>query len=780
MNDLKIVGNSYTNADAIAKVTGKAMFNIDLELPRMLWAKVKRSPHAHARILKIDTSKAEKLPGVKIVITGDDNTAPSRFGTGLSDEYTLAREKVSHIGEPVAAVAAETEEIAEEAVDLIDVEYEELRAVFDGEESIESDPPVVIHEELKTYKRATALPPTLDKERPNVFNVFKVRQGDVGGGFGEADLVVQNRFTTAPVAHCQFERHNALAKLEADGTVTVWGADQGPFKSQKALCEGLGLPLSNLRFIVPSYVGGGFGGRDQKPYAICAALALNQRGNSRPVKFVYTHDEAISNSIVRARYIVDIKTGVKKDGSIIANEIRLILVGGSYTGSGFLTAKNAAYGPCTTYKIANVKLDAYGVYTNQVKSGAFRGFGNCESLWGMESQIDIIACALGMDPVEFRLRNVLEKGDVNAFGEIVHSFGARECLEKVAKGIEWGKLFQRESGVWRKGKGIALGNKYSGAPSASCAVVKINYEGNAIVYTATVDIGHGSNTIFAQIVAEEFGIPIGKIKVINPDTSISPFDATTSSSRATFSMGNAIRMACHEARRQILEQGAKILMANPSELDLKNGEIFLASDNRRKIRIADLFVPLTLSGWALREGGEISGKATFYEPGVKPDPETGQSSRPTLFYMPTAQAAEVEVNVETGQVKVTNFVSAVDVGKAINPMNVEGQILGGALSMGIGTALYEELLMEQGRILNPTFVDYKIPSALEVPSPGNVKAIIVEDPHRQGPFGAKGVGEASLVITAPAISNAIFDATGIRFKDIPITPEKVFWALKGK
>ena len=773
------IGKSEVNVNALAKATGRAKYCSDMQLPGMLFGKVKRSPYPHARIVSIDTSKAESLPGVKTVIVGDAKTCPHRFGAGVADEYVLARDKVLYVGDAVAAVAAESEEIAQEAVDLIEVEYEELPAVFDGEEAFKQNPPAVLHEDLKSYKTIRSVPPRLDENRPNVFNYFRIRRNHVEDGFKDADLVFENRFETAMIHHVQMESHCGVAMVDETGRLLVWGTSSKPYGMHRDIHESRDLPSSAVRVIIPTHVGGSFGGREPKAEQIAASLALAQKGYpKRPVKVKFTREEQLSTTTSRAPYIVDIKTGVKKDGTIVANKMRLILVGGAYAGTGYLTARNAAFGPAANYRTANFSLDAYGVYTNQRMAGAYRGFGNAESLWGMESQMDIIAEALNMDPLEFRLQNCIDEGDLNAFGETMHSVGGRDCLRAAARMIEWGKKTQGSEPHLKRGKGIALGNKYSIAPSASAAIVKVHPDGLVELRTSTVDLGQGSSTIFAQMIAEEFKIPVTKVRVLNPDTDITPFDLGTASSRSTFNMGNAIIKASADAKRQLFELAAKELEANPADLETEDSRVFVKGSPDRGMPIKDLFIPMVIGGYTLKEGAEIIGKATYFLPGIIPDPETGASEKPASFYMFVAQAAEVEVDTQTGKIRVIRMVTANDCGKAINPMQVEGQQEGGVLSMGIGSTLLEEVVIDNGVMLNPQFADYKIPTTLDCPDLDNYKSAIIETAHRDGPWGAKGVGEGTMVCSAPAIANAIYDAIGIRFHAIPITPEKVLKALK--
>ncbi len=780
--EYQYIGKSEYNVNAVAKATGRAQYCSDMQFPGILYGKVKRSPYPHARIVSIDTSAAERLPGVKTVIVGDEKTCPSRFGAGVADEYVLARNKVRYVGDAVAAVAAESEEIAQAAVDLIEVEYEELPGVFDGEEAFKQNPPAILHEDLKSYPTLRSVPPRFDENRPNVFNYFRIRRNNAEEGFEEADLVFENRFETAMIHHVQMESHCGIAMVDDSGRLVVWGTSSKPYGMHRDIAESRGLPLSAVRVIIPTHVGGSFGGRDPKAEQIAASLALAQKGYpKRPVKMKFTREEHLSTTTSRAHYIVDIKTGIKKDGTIVANKMRLLLVGGAYAGTGYLTARNAAFGPAANYRIANFSLDAYGVYTNQRMAGAFRGFGNAESLWGMESQMDIIAEALNMDPLEFRLKNCIEEGDLNAFCETMHSVGGKACLRAAAEAIEWEKPpTQVKEPHLKRGKGIALGNKYSIAPSASAAIVKVHPDGLVELRTSTVDLGQGSNTIFSQMLAEEFKIPVSKVRVLNPDTDITPFDLGTASSRSTFNMGNAIRKASVDAKRQLFELAAKELEAHEDDLETAESKVFVKGSPERSLEIKDLFIPMVIGGYTLKEGAEIIGKATYYLPGIMPDPETGASEKPAAFYMFVAQAAEVEVDTQTGKIKVVKIVTANDCGKAINPMMVEGQQEGGVLSMGIGSTLLEEVITDNGVMLNPQFADYKIPTTLDCPDLDNYKSAIIETAHRDGPWGAKGVGEGTMVCSSPAIANAIYDAIGIRFHDIPITPEKVLKALKEK
>lgn len=767
------IGRRVPRIDALEKVTGRAMYCTDLMLPNMLWGKILRSHYPHARIVSIDTRRAERLQGVRAVITADD-VPNTRYGMGLSDEPVLARDKVRYAGEPVAAVAAESLEIAEEALTLIRVEYEQLPALFDPEAAMQIAPPAVIHPGLPSYEALPVLPPRLDPERPNICNHFTMRIGDVEKGFSEADHVLENRFATAMIGQCPLEAHNCLVQPEPDGSLTVWSSHQTLPVAQGQLSSALGIKPSQIRIRVP-YVGGGFGGKTSiKGEAICASLAMKTK---RPVKLVFNREEVFSCTSARFPFITYLKDGFKSDGTITAREVRLILDAGAYSEAGYLTVRNAVFGIIGQYHTPNFTFDSYGVYTNHLPSGAFRGFGSPEVLFAIESHMDMIAEIAGIDPVEFRLRNALQEGQTNTLGELMTSVGARECLEKVAQAIQWGHT-KTSKGPWKRGKGIALGNKYSLAPTASQASIKVHHDGTIEVRTMATELGQGSHTVLAQVAAEEFDVPMESIRIISGDTAVCPFGHGAFSSRQTFNDGNAVRLACLDAKRQILEKAGKILNTDPEALEVRRGEIFMKGSPEKSLSISQLFTPAALSGIPfVAEGGELIGTATWYTTAVPIHPDTCQSSKATAFYSYNAQAVDLEVNTETGDVRVLHHVSAADVGRAINPMLVEGQIEGGML-VSEGSALMEEVVFKNGKILNPLFTQYAFPTAVEMPH--RTESIIVEAEHPEGPYGAKGVGEATLTAGAPAFANALYNAAGVRITELPITPNKILEALASR
>ncbi|MBU2497616.1 MAG: xanthine dehydrogenase family protein molybdopterin-binding subunit [Proteobacteria bacterium] len=779
MSDFSLIGKSAIRPDAFDKVTGRAKFASEegLGLPGMLFGKILFSPVAHAKILSIDTSEAEQVSGVKVILTGKD--APShRAGLFIDDRHILCHERVRFIGDAVAAVAAESSEAALKALGLIRVRYEELPALFSAEEAIREDCPVVLHPDLPHYDRSIYDYLGEDLPSRNAHTHHKIRRGDVQEGFRNADLIIENRFSNDRITHCQLEPYNAVAYPESDGSVTLWTSGR-PYYTQRPICRAFNLPPSKLR-VKTRYIGGMFG-KQARPERFAVLLALK---TGKPTKLVYSREECFFDGLNRLPMVVYLKDGVRDDGVLLAREMRVIVNTGGYAENAPLIIRNASF-HASQYRIPNFKWDAYGVYTNEPPSGAMRGFGSAECLWATEQQMEIIAHELGLESLEVRKRNTVDEGDEDVRGEIVHSVGAKQCLEKVAEWIRWGEPCESSHGSLRRGKGLALGNKYTMADSASSVVVKVHSDGTIEVRHGTDECGQGCNTVLAQIAGEEFGLSFDDVKIVWGDTGIVPYDFGAVSSRSTLYVGNALLLACRDAKRQLFELASERLGVTPQELDVRDKEIFIRNSPEKKLAVSDLFLgrhpeargavrPAT----CLPEGGEILGKATFWGHPSEEDPETGQGKRLTISYCYGAQAAEVEIDTETGIVKVLRFCSAFDVGRAINPKLCEVQMEGGA-GMGIGSALYEGFVFSRkGQILNPNFTDYRIPSSMEVPSGPNMKSIIVEAPHSEGPFGAKGMGEAPMNPAAPAIANAIFNAIGIRLKDLPMTPERVLNAIK--
>lgn len=784
MAELSVVGTSAPRVDTLEKATGQAVFGTDITLPRMLHAKVLRSPYPHARIINIDTSRAEKLPGLVCIVTGRD--APrKKYGSILRDQNILAIDVVRSIGEPVAAIAAETIDAAEEALELINVKYEQLPAIFDAEEAMGTNPPVVIHPDLFNYQFNVPSLRLLDKDRPNTFIHAKVRKGDVEKGFQESDVVMENRFSAARIQHCALEPPVTIVRPEADGGLTIWMGKQMIHSAKLLISELFDINPSKVRVIQP-HIGGGFGQKTRvREEPLVTLLALKAK---RPVKQVLTRYEIFLCGGTRNPMTIYIKDGVKKDGTLIARQITAILpAGGMSELSTALITKNAAYGAASMYRIPNFSWDSYGVYVNEPPVVAMRGFGCTKITFAIESHMDMLAEKLGIDPVEIRKKNLLQEGEINLTGEIVHSIGAKQCLEKVVDFIKPDEKPQ-DKGVWRRGKGFGIGSKYTMAPSASVARVRVMEDGNIVVYHGAAEVGQGCDTVMAQIAAEEFGVPIEKITVASKDSLYMPYDFGSVSSRVTYYTGNAVRLACQDAKRQLFMRAGQRLGVLPGELDTRAGIIYVKGMPDKKVNIVELFMGYKPGSYgSYTTGGEIIGNATFVSEFVSEDRETGQmdpelaarGKRINATYSYMAKSVEVAVNTETGEIKILRCGAASDMGQPINPKMCEQQAEGG-IGMAIGAAIYEEILLKDGMVLNPNFTDYRIPSSNNMPTMDSIKTMIAPTPHKDGPYGAKGIGEGTLLGLDAAIANAVYNAVGVRIKDLPISAEKVLNALKEK
>ena len=760
MESNEMIGTSVPRIDAFEKVTGRAIYGTDLKLPGMLYAKVLRSPLPHARVLHVDTSRAERLPGVRAVATGRDLMV--RYGVVIQDQPPYAFDKVRYIGDPVAGVAAVDPDTAEEALQLIRVDYEEIPAVFDPLEALRPGSPLV-HEKLDGY---WASPIVFPEPGTNICNHFKIRKGDVEKGFRRSEFLTENTFTTPMIQHCHLEPHVVVAKWDPSGQVTLWSSTQHPYTVRREVARLLNLPINQVRVIVPS-VGGGFGGKVLvKVEPLCLVLAMKVK-NSRPVKLTLTREEEFFASSVRHPTITTIKAGVRKDGSLTALKTRMVFDTGAYADAGPVVARSSGMAITGPYKIPHVWSDSLCVYTNKAVAGAFRGFGVPQLSWAMDSTMDILAEGIGMDPVEFRLKNALEEGDFSATGQVLHSVGVKECIQKAAQAIEWRKKRKKYRGI-----GFGTLYKMTQTPSSSAALIKVSEDGSVEVLASTVDIGQGSSTVLAQIAAEELGADVGNVRVVSADTNVTPYDHGTASSRSTFHMGNAVKQAAADARKQLFEVAAEQLEVRPEDLESRGGFLYVKGVKGPGTPISAIRMGVTYG-----KGRPVIGQGTFSVPEATPlDQETGQGALPSIFWLYGAQAVEVEVDPETGKVEILRVVAAHDLGRVINPLNCEQQVEG-AVVTGVGIALLEEMVVQDGTPVNRNFRDYRIPTSMDSPE---VTSIFVEATHKDGPFGAKGVGEPALAPIAPAIGNAIYHAIGVRIKDLPITPEKVLKALKEK
>ncbi|HEY2990558.1 MAG TPA: molybdopterin cofactor-binding domain-containing protein [Candidatus Binatia bacterium] len=764
MEELTIVGKPVTRVDAQEKVTGEAVYGYDLVLPDMLYGKVLFSPKAHARIKRINSDIAKKYPGVVAVVTGKD--APWIHGEAIRDKPFLAQDKVRYIGEPVAAVAAVDEDTAQAAARLIEVEYEDLPAYLSPEDACKPGA-TPIHEDFASYRKMNFI---LPGAMPNVCEHFKLRTGDVEQGFRESDIVLEERYFVPTIQHAAMEPHSAHAQVDpATGRVTIWVANDAPFRALHEMSEALGLPQEKIRFINPLQ-GGGFGSKGGlKVEPVAVALAYHTNG--RPVRVKFNREETFISTLTRNEAVLYIKSGVKKDGTIRAREMTIYWGGGAYAEkSPTVCIRGSLPGP-GPYRIPHVKVDGYAVYTNKPVAGSFRGYGIPKVAWACEQHTDELAKRLGMDPLAFRMKNVFVDGDVSYWGERLHSVGLKETLTKAAEAIEWGKKSPNLRGL-KIGKGLACIQKPTRSPTMSKAGVIVNAKGEVAVLAGTVEIGQGCSTILSQVAAEELKVPLEKVRMADLDTDVIPYDASTTSSRSTYHMGNAVRRAAIDAREKIAGIAAPMLEAKREEIAFADGKVWLKNHPEMSLTIGEVIRR------KLGSEGKVRGDASYtYELAKDLDLETGHSDNASAFYMYATQAAEVAVDEETGRARVLRMSAAHDVGKAINPLNCMAQIEGG-LAMGIGSALHEHLVVDdKGKVRNPSFLDYHLVTALDLPE---MIPIIVECAEPEGPYGAKGLGEPGLAPTPAAIGNAVADAIGVRVYDLPLSPERIYWAIQQK
>ena len=766
------IGKSVRRLDYKTKVTGRAQYLADMSVPGMCHGKILRSPYPHARIVRIDASKARQISGVVAVLTRDDilheQGIEPFYGPVFKDQTIVAVEKVRHVGDPVAAVAALTVDAAEEALRMIEVDYEELPAVLSVNDSLKPGAPLV-HESVKLPASGFAdLAELKPVEGTNICTHFRLNRGDIQRGFAEADRIFEDTFTLPATQHSFLETHACIAQVEPGGRITVWATTQNPFVVRTQLANIFKVPVSKVRVIVP-YLGGGYGGKVY-PKVEPITVALAQKAG-RPVRLVLSREE-VFYTITKHAAIIKMKTGVKNDGTLVARECEIHLDTGAYAEIGPRVAKKSGYTAAGPYRIPNLKIDSYSVYTNKPPAGAFRGFGVSQSAWAVESQMDIIAAALKIDPLELRKQNGYDEGDKFVTEETLRAVGLKECLDEVAKSIGWGRMEQWNNGTveqWsrgeniKRGKGIACMIKATITPSISSAVVKLNEDASLSIYTGTVEMGQGSETVLAQIAGKELGIPLETIQVLGVDTDVVPYDLTTSSSRSTFHMGKAVQLAARDILRQLKQIAAMEYGVPEAQVTFAGGKIRLPE---AQLDYSDaMFKRFGMQGGTLVGEGQVK---------TSTKNEFGEKSTSAFWFL-AAGAAEVEVDVDTGRLKLVKYATAVDVGKALNPLGCRQQLAGAAIT-GIGQALFEEIAYDNGQPINPNFVDYVLPSLGDMPE--TIDPISVEVPDPNGPFGAKGIGESALIPVAPAIANAVFDAVGVRIKDLPIKAEKIFLALE--
>jgi 4-hydroxybenzoyl-CoA reductase subunit alpha len=801
MSKFSIIGKPTAMVDAAGKTTGAGKYADDLSVPGMLVGKILHSPYPHAQIKRIDTTRAEKLEGVVAVVVGQDAPTPYGILPVGHDEHALVTDKVRYVGDNAACVAAVDEATADKALELIDVEYEVLPAYFDPEEAMKAESDF-IHDNK---------PHNIEKDYHHVF-------GDPDKALAEAACVAEARYIANEVTHAAMEPHSTLAAFEIDphtgkpGRLTVWSSTQVPYYLQHKLSLVLEMPMSQIRVIKP-LVGGGFGGKSEViPLEIIAAVAA--RKAKAPVKITYTREEVFWAHRGRPRTIIDLKTGTDKDGHITAVKARVVQDGGAYCSYGVVTILYSGALLGALYDIPNIQYDGYRVLTNKPVCGAMRGHGTVNVRFAFESQLDELAQKLNLDPAEIRRRNLLKPPCVTINGLRVQSYGLPECVDQVVERSGW----KTRKGKLPKGRGlgIACSHYVSGAANSiirsdmphSTVNIKIDRDGGVVVYTGASDIGQGSDTMVAQIAAEVLGCSLGRVKVVAADTDLTPIDIGSYSSRVTFMNGNATLRAAEEVKKQIAAAAAK-------KMNCAAGDLVFREDGVSKNHVARTPSPATgpeagatvsgrVEGQILRgslqqkrkdEGpkdsltfeeavvaaidfhGALTGTGSYAPPlEARGGKHKGAGVGPSPAYSYSAQVAEVSVDEDTGEVTVHKVWAAHDCGRALNPVSVEGQIIG-SVWMGMGQALTEEMVWKDGMLMNPGLLEYRSPSSVESPE---VEAIIVESVDPEGPFGAKECSEGSLAATIPAISNAIYDAVGVRLHESPFTPERLLAALRAK
>lgn len=758
-----VIGQSIHRIDGQDKVTGKAIYTSDIKIPGMVYGKALRSPIPHGRVRRINSKKAESMPGVLAVLTRENLQVAFPYRGGyIKDQPIVALEKVRYAGDIVAAVATTDEELAEEALSKIEVDYEDLPAVLTIDEALKENAPLV-HENLHVpqYRGYGKGASHIVHENTNIFYHFRYERGDIEKGLASADFVFEDTFFFPSAHHYPMEAAIGIAHFEG-GSFTIWSSTQVPFSTRQEIARTFGLPLSRVRVIVP-YVGGGYGGSKSGMASLLAA-ALSRLAD-RPVRVAFSAEENFK-TICQPRAKMTIKTGVKKDGTFIARRCEVYINGGAYTYSCVAVTEKAGYRAAGPYRIPHLLSDAYGVYTNTVPGSAFRGFGGPQVVFAYESHLDMIAHRLKMDPLNLRMKNLLNRGEEYAPGDTPIDCDLKRGLKQVAEAIEWGKKVEavKGSGV-KRGKGIGCGVKDGGgAGKPAHAIVKILNDGSIVLFSGSVEIGQGVRTAFLQIVAQELSVSPDKIQVAEIDTNYTPYDMGTNASSSTTVMGQAVQRAARDARQQLLSAAASVFGSKVTQVELREEGIFCKDKNMSFQEIMGLY---------LRESrGEITGRGFFQFPRDDKCP----LGHPSPFWEIGMGAAEVEVDEMTGEVRILKYVSLTDAGKMIHPIQCQGQEEGSVM-FGIGESLFEDLVYQDGQLTNPNLVDYRLPSFQDFPR--SFTSFILEEGGGPGPYGAKGMGEGGILGVAPAVCNAVYDAIGVRISKVPLKGEMVLRAIKG-
>jgi CO/xanthine dehydrogenase Mo-binding subunit len=741
------VGRSVPRLESWLKVTGRAEYVHNLRLPGMLYGKIFRSTVAHGRITRIDVAAAQAVAGVYRVITAREirELVPEPYyGPAFHDQPILAIDKVRYVGEPVAVVLASDPHVAEEAAHLIVAEYQELPAVYDEVEAMTST--AIVHDALKPAGTFPDLKHLRDRKSTNVALDFHLRRGDAATGMKKAERVFEHRFRTQQVMHTPLEQLVSVAE-STESSLTIHTASQSPSFVRIEVARLLGWPENRVRVRVP-FLGGGFGAKLYiKLEALVSVLSLLTR---RPVKISLTMEEQFF-TITKHASTFRIKSGVSKDGRIVARECEVWWNGGAYADIGPRVTQKSGFTAPGPYDIEHVLIDSYALYTNLPPAGALRGFGIPQLVWAYESHTDIMARELGIDPIEFRRKNLLRDGRPQATGTVMRDAAIEKVLERLEALMDWKTPLNRGTGTIRKGRGIAVGFKACVSPTTSMAIVNVNADGSCIVYCSTADMGQGSDTAMAQIAGEVLHVAAESVTVVHSDTDVTPYDMATLGSRSLFHMGNAVKQAAEEAK---------------NKLDSLRKELQLPADSE----VADIFK----KKYGMQAGNVVG--TGSYIPSYKSPDANGLTDNATPFWMVGGTGVELEVDTETGRVRVSRLVNVADVGTPINPKIVETQLSGAAI-MQLGFTLFEKMEFDaQGQLRNASFAEYKIPGILDIPETITNEAVVAE--QKTGPFGAKGVGETGTFGVSPAIANAIHDAVGVRLTSLPLNPEAVFMKLQ--
>jgi len=777
MNALKLVGKSLPRKDGPDKTTGKARYTVDMDLPGMLVCGIKRSPHPHAKIVRIDTAKAEKLPGVKAIITGSD-TKGIKHGFVETPRYPpdqniLAQDVVRHVGEEIAAVAAINHEVLAQALKMIDIEYEILPAVFDVQEAMSRDCRVQVHPNH----------PRVKDNFSNIAGKTQTQWGDIDAGFEEADLVHSDRFESHLRTHCYMEPQTAVADFRGDGTLHMWISSMGHFNKRRKLAKTLKMPDASIR-IHKAYVGGAFGGKiDLFSHEYCVAALSIKTG--RPVKYVASREEIFIAYRHGQPLICEIKTGVKKDGTIVGQQLRTINNAGAYKGSGVVVIFLAWGFAMIPYRVENFKYEGYSIFTNNPTRAPLRGHGAPQVRFAIESHMDIIAEKLELDPIEFRLKNARVPQEELPNRDNVHNCGLIDCIKQAALKTDYTNqkdhrpTTEKLSDATPIKQGIGLGvSAYFGGsliyPNGSSAIVKMADDGSVDLLTGAIELGQGSETVLCQIVGEELQLEMDDIRIISSDTATTPTDIGAWISGMTYVTGNAVRKAAAGVRKKILEVAADQLNEKTENLSVGNKSVWVAGNREKRLSYQEIFkisVAKNQGDSIIADGHWRTMRDEAFHPSL-----ASTKGRWTENYAFSVQVAQIEVDTETGEIKLLKATTVHDCGFPVNPQLVQGQI-DGQVSLALGHAFMEDVMMKKGYTLNPTWLDYRMPLIHNVADSNGVE--VITESYRTGhSFRTKEVGEGLVSAILAAIANAVYDATGVRMYSTPFSPEKVLKGLK--